>query len=175
MPYSPGPRLPPTHPANSHCQAQTGPMNNKADIGLATGWESPASSKGTMSHVCESRCRTHTEARTHFTKAFWEGNDVAEWPVAYTATSGHRGPSVIAAAMASVQAEHRAAPGRSPKLLLPPNKSSMHSEVPRLPSPEKSPGSTCLNQPTAPGQETEDTLTHRVPLWHQGEGFRSPH
>lgn len=59
MPYSPGPPPPPTRPANSHCQAQTGPMNNKADVGMVSGWESPASFKETMSHVCESLCRTH--------------------------------------------------------------------------------------------------------------------
>lgn len=62
----------------------------------------------------------HPLRRTHtFTQAFREGSDVAEWPVVYTATSGHKGPSIIAAPRASVLAGGRAAPGRSPKLLLP--------------------------------------------------------
>lgn len=57
---------------------------------------------------------------------------------------------------------------------LPPNKSSVHSEVPRLPSLEKSQGSTCLNQPMAPGQgKIEDTSPHSTHLWHRSEGFSS--
>lgn len=95
MPYSPGPPPPPIPPANFHCQAQTGPMNNNADVGMVSGWESPASFKGTKSHVCQSLCRTHSEARTHFTQAFREGSDVAERPVVYTATSGTRGPQSL--------------------------------------------------------------------------------
>lgn len=90
---------------------------------------------------------------------------MAEW---------HKGPSIIVAPMASVLAECRVAPGRSPKLLLPPNKSSRHSEVPRLPSLEKSQDSTCLNQPMAPRQGmVEDTSPHSAPLWQQWEGFSS--
>lgn len=107
----------------------------------------------------------HPLRRTHtFTRAFREGSDVAEWPVVYTATSGHKGPSIIAAPRASVLAGGRAAPGRSPKLLLPPNKPSRHSAVPGLPSLEKSPDPTCLHQPMAPGQGTAgDASPHRAP------------
>lgn len=94
-------------PANSHRQAQTGPVNSKADVGMVSGWESPASFKGTMSHVCERLCRTHSEAHTHFTQAFREGNDAAEWPVVHTATSGRKGPSITAARTASILAGYR--------------------------------------------------------------------
>lgn len=126
--YSPRPPPPPTHPANFHCQIQTGPMNNKADVGIDSGWESPASFKGTsLMSVSPSAAPTQRHVTTPHRLS---GKEVT-WLnglMVCTATSGHKGASIVAAPMASILAEYRAAPGRSPKLLLPPNKSSMHSE-----------------------------------------------
>lgn len=69
-PYSPGPLPPPIHPTNFHCQAQTGPTNNKADVRTFSGWESPASFKGTKSHVCHSPSAAPTQTHPHIHTGF---------------------------------------------------------------------------------------------------------
>lgn len=91
-----------------------------------------------------------------FTGAFREGSDGA-----FGTCHHFRAHGVLITAAGSVPGAGH--PG-SCCFWLPPNKSSMQSEVPRLPLLEKPQGSTSLNQPTAPGQgKTESDKISHVP------------
>ena len=153
-------------------------MSDEADTGILPGLGIPCQLPGNTddrdkSHVAHSPSVAPIQMHVHtLTQAFREGSDVAEWPLAHVTTSRHSSPHGLRSWLSRVLLG--AGYPSCYCFWLPVNKSSMHSEVPRLPSLEKSQGSTCFSQPTPPGQgKIEDTSPLSTRLRHQSEGCSS--